>query len=50
MSGNLIKYGAYTFAQDSIKDGTLYRSRDLLSASLEVDTLTHTVLVARCWS
>lgn len=42
-SGNTIKYGAFTFTQDKIKDGTMYRSRDLLSASLEVDTLTVTV-------
>lgn len=42
-SGNTIKYGTFTFTQDKIKDGTMYRSRDLLSASLEVDTLTVTV-------
>lgn len=42
-SGNTIRYGAFTFTQDKIKDGTMYRSRDLLSASLEVDTLTVTV-------
>ena len=42
-SGNTIKYGTFAFTQDKIKDGTMYRSRDLLSASLEVDTLTVTV-------
>lgn len=41
--GNYLEYESWTFSQNDIKDGNLYRSRDLLSASLEVDTLSVTV-------
>ena len=41
--GNYLEYESWIFTQDDIKDGNLYRSRDLLSASLEIDTLNVTV-------
>ena len=42
-AGNYFEYEDWTFTQDLVESGNLYRSRDLLSASLEVDTLNITV-------
>ena len=42
-AGNYFEYETWTFTQDLVESGNLYRSRDLLSASLEVDTLNITV-------